>query len=99
LGWVQQVEKQLQNRATLHLAERTALDAKEIIGKLEHSIVIWPPTLCLEASDLQKPGFGVHCLHRWAKEGETRVRETTLVPISFLPTTSGKSYPENANHD
>ena len=63
------------------------MDAKEIIGQLENSTGILPLTLCLEASDLQKPGFGVDCLHRWAKEGEKRVREKTLIPISFLPST------------
>ena len=51
--------------------------------------------LCLEASDLQKPGFGVDCLHRWRKEeknGCTKKRYSRRKSVE-------KATRKNATHD
>ena len=74
------------------------MDAKEIIGELENSTGIWPLTLCLEASDLQKPGFGVDCLHRWRKEEKTGARKNATHDGN-LTQNRGKTIRKNATHE
>ena len=80
-----------------HLAERTVLDAKEIIGKLENSIGIWPLALCLEASDKTRLWRGLFA--PMDKRGKKRVHENTLFPTSILPKTVEKTTRNNATHD
>ena len=91
------IGKQLQHSTSIW--QKVALDPKEIIEQLEISTGIWPLTLCLEASDLQKPSFGVDVFAPMDKRGKKRMHEKTLFPTSILPKTVGKATQKNANQD